>query len=403
MTDLRWLDARLKASGASQDWSDDGSDPPWRGGWIGYLSYELGGSIEPHARSSRADKRLGWPLYEWLWCPQVFVHDAEKLRWSCADLQSAEPVDDDRLFASLGMATAARSSVPVQAALESWQTRQSRSAIEAAVRRTIEYIRAGDVFQANIAQQFVSRLNVPPRQLAAAAWQRVPNWYSAYLELATDRQVLSLSPELFLEVDRAKRQITTRPLKGTIDSSKHRSALANSGKDEAELNMIIDLMRNDLGRVCEFGSVQVTQPRTIESHPTVHHGVATIEGRLRQQTALEDIVAATFPAGSITGAPKIRAMQIINELEPFERGPYCGSIGYVGMNQITLNVAIRTMTIEGDALTYAAGAGIVADSDPTMECDEMFAKSAVVRGLAQPDPQSRSTKPSQSDEVLVNG
>ncbi len=403
MADLGWLDERLAAAGASPALSTDCSDPPWRGGWLGYLSYELGRSIEPRACSSRSNKRPRWPLYEWLWCPQVFVLDAGKRQWYRADLQSAEPIGDEELLASLGVAHVARPSVPGKSALEPWQNRQPRHAIEAAVRRTIEYIRAGDVFQANIAQQFGSRLNGSPRQLAAAAWDRTPNWYSAYLELAADRQVLSLSPELFLEVDRANRQITTRPLKGTLDSSQQRSALAASGKDEAELNMIVDLMRNDLGRVCEFGTVHVTQPRTIESHPTVHHGVATIEGRLRERTEFKDIIAATFPAGSITGAPKIRAMQIIDELEPFERGPYCGSIGYVGASQVALNVAIRTMTIEGDTLTYAAGAGIVAESDPATECDEMFAKSAVVQALAHPDLSGLSPQTPRSGRMLVNG
>jgi para-aminobenzoate synthetase component 1 len=157
--------------------------------------------------------------------------------------------------------------------------------------------------------------------------------------------------------------------------------LLESAKDQAELNMIIDLERNDLGRVCEIGSVRVTQPRTIEAHPTVYHGVATVEGRLRPDVDLLDLLRATFPGGSITGAPKIRAMEIIEELEPTRRGPYCGAIGYLSADgHIEFNIAIRTMIMKAGRVHVPVGGGIVADSDPADEYEETLVKARAMLG-----------------------
>jgi para-aminobenzoate synthetase component 1 len=175
-------------------------------------------------------------------------------------------------------------------------------------------------------------------------------------------------------------------------------ALRASPKDEAELNMIVDLERNDLGRVCRTGTVRVTQPRMIEKHPTVYHGVATVEGVLRPEVTLVDLLRATFPGGSVTGAPKIRAMQIIDELEPVRRGPYCGAIGYLAADgTMEFSVAIRTMTMLSDGIVHVpVGGGIVAESDPSAEYEETLVKAratlqalgvrgAEFRSAAQPD------------------
>jgi anthranilate/para-aminobenzoate synthase component I len=152
--------------------------------------------------------------------------------------------------------------------------------------------------------------------------------------------------------------------------------LRDSAKDQAELNMIIDLERNDLGRVCEIGSVRVTQPRVVEQHPTVLHTAATVEGFLRDDVTFVELLRATFPGGSITGAPKIRAMEIIEELEPHRRGPYCGAIGYIGGDGlIELNVAIRTMIVRDGFVHVPVGGGIVADSDPAAEYEETLVKA----------------------------
>jgi para-aminobenzoate synthetase component 1 len=152
--------------------------------------------------------------------------------------------------------------------------------------------------------------------------------------------------------------------------------LRRSEKDQAELNMIVDLERNDLGRVCEVGSVRVTQLRTIEDHPTVYHGVATVEGILRAEVGLVNLLRATFPGGSVTGAPKIRAMEIIDELEPTRRGAYCGAIGWIGPGgAMELNVAIRTMMAKGGRIHVPVGGGIVADSEPEGEYAETLVKA----------------------------
>jgi para-aminobenzoate synthetase component 1 len=155
-----------------------------------------------------------------------------------------------------------------------------------------------------------------------------------------------------------------------------RDQLLDSAKDQAELNMIVDLERNDLGRVCRFGSVKVTESRTIEAHPTVYQGAATVEGVLRDDVSFVDLLRATFPGGSVTGAPKIRAMQIIEELEPTRRGPYCGAIGYLSRDgHAAFNIAIRTMINTGDAIHIPVGGGIVADSRPAEEYEETLVKA----------------------------
>jgi para-aminobenzoate synthetase component 1 len=216
-------------------------------------------------------------------------------------------------------------------------------------------------------------------------------WYGGYLELPDGRCLLSLSPELFLDVESGTRRVVTRPIKGTRPASVSEAELLASAKDAAELHMIVDLMRNDLGRICEFGSVQVPVARTIETHPTVHHGVGEVTGRLRDGVKLYELLRATFPGGSVTGAPKIRAMQIIDELEPVTRGPYCGAVGFVGGgDRIVLNIGIRTLVLTGqrpdgrwDRLTgrldYGVGGGIVADSDPRAEYRETVDKAEILK------------------------
>jgi anthranilate/para-aminobenzoate synthase component I len=172
------------------------------------------------------------------------------------------------------------------------------------------------------------------------------------------------------------RHVVTRPIKGTRPRACDPNDLLRSPKDNAELLMITDLERNDLGRVCQYGSVWVRELKRVESYATVHHLVATVEGLLRRDVTHVDCVRACFPGGSITGAPKIRAMQIIDELEPHARGVYCGAIGFLGFNDVShLNIAIRTVVQQGPRLTFHAGGGIVADSEPDAEYDETLAKA----------------------------
>jgi para-aminobenzoate synthetase component 1 len=251
----------------------------------------------------------------------------------------------------------------------------SREQYEAAVARVIEYIRAGDVFQVNLSQRFSCGLPAQPEEILDRLDERAPALFGGCLSY-DDFALVSNSPELFLRVT-PDRRVVTRPIKGTRPRAPGMATeLLRSLKDQAELNMIIDLERNDLGRVCEIGSVRVTEPRAIEAHPTVYHGVATIEGVLREDVTFVDLLRATFPGGSVTGAPKIRAMEIIEELEPVRRGPYCGAIGYLDADgTIELNVAIRTMIIKDGLVHIPVGGGIVADSDPAGEYEETLVKA----------------------------
>ena len=348
--------------------------------WMGWLAYDLAASIEPGVLS-----RSTFPPDPLAMLQRV-------------DLASHAP-----------QTTAPNPHASPRTVLRS---SQGREAYKRAVRRALEYIRAGDVYQANIAHQFTGRFSGSPAELFAAlagsadpvhglgliaptASQSRPGRPAApALPVSETIAVLSLSPELFLAYDAPTRRITTRPMKGTRPGNADPHELRDAEKDRAELAMIVDLMRNDLGRVCEFGSVQVDDPRAIERHASgpgaVLQATATVSGTVREGTTTADILAATFPPGSVTGTPKLRAMQIIDELEPFARGPYCGCLGLFHDNgSFELAVAIRTLVIRGtvkpgtdtfdDALlTYCVGAGIVADSDPESEWLETLDKARVL-------------------------
>jgi para-aminobenzoate synthetase component 1 len=253
----------------------------------------------------------------------------------------------------------------------------------AAVSRVREYIAAGDVYQVNLSQRFHARSGRPPFEIYEALRAASPAPYAAFLQFGR-RALLSASPEQFLEL--RERRLLTRPIKGTRrrgatpeeDRRLVQDLLANP-KDDAELAMIVDLERNDLGRVCEPGSVAVDVPKALENHPTVHHLSATIEGRLRAGAGPVDVLRATFPGGSVTGAPKIRAMEIIDELEPTRRAFYTGAIGALGFDgSMNLSVAIRTVLADGPDYFFQAGGGIVADSDPAAEYEETLAKAAAM-------------------------
>ncbi|MBI1373882.1 MAG: aminodeoxychorismate synthase, component I [Phycisphaera sp.] len=357
------------------------------GRWFGYLSYDLARVIE-HRKLTQS-RHHDWPLVELAWCPDTIEFPARTPFTKAATTRFSD------------------SCVPTPVATN-LRSNFTRDAYLAAVQRVLDYIAAGDVFQVNLAQRFTANFTGDPRRLYQRLASISPAWYGAYMELGTrnaergsERALLSTSPELFLQLN--DRHVITRPIKGTRPAgatrfSESHDELLRSPKDTAELNMIVDLMRNDLGRVCAYGSVRVDEARVIESHPTVHHGVATISGDLHASRDVVDLLRATLPGGSVTGAPKVRAMQIIDELEPDPRGPYCGCIGYLSKDDACLNIAIRTMLISdfgsriadvhGDAepnpkseirnpksLSFSVGGGIVADSDPAAEYDETLTKA----------------------------
>ncbi len=248
------------------------------------------------------------------------------------------------------------------------------------VRRGIDYIHAGDCFQVNLSQRLLHPATLPPLELYARLRQRNPAPFAAYLDLG-DFVIASASPERFVLVRDG--QVQTRPIKGTRprgstpeEDRRRAEELLASVKDRAENVMIVDLLRNDLGRVCAYGSVRVEAVCRLESYPTVHHLVSEVQGTLRPGLGPVDLLRAAFPGGSVTGAPKVRAMEIIAELEPTARGPYCGSLGYIGFDGgMDTSILIRTFTLGRGWVQFPVGGGIVADSDPQAEHAETLHKA----------------------------
>jgi para-aminobenzoate synthetase component 1 len=262
----------------------------------------------------------------------------------------------------------------------------NRAAYLKTVRRAIDYIYAGDCFQVNIAQRLLCPALLPPIELYRRLRWRNPATFSAYADLG-DFVVASASPERFLRVEGG--EVETRPIKGTrprgatpAEDESRVAELLHSAKDRAENVMIVDLLRNDLGRVCGYGSVRVAALCRLESYAFVHHLVSEVRGRLRDGLGPIDLLRAAFPGGSVTGAPKIRAMEIIDELEPCRRGVYTGAIGYFSDHgRADFNIAIRTLVIEADTAHFHVGGGIVIDSDPLLEYRETLAKGRRLRQI----------------------
>jgi anthranilate/para-aminobenzoate synthase component I len=335
-----WRDPLDALAWLPRSWEDLGLPETER--WKGFLSYDLGRRFE--RLPTRARDVIRAPLFQFGIEPSGRLPGSERHQRPPAELY--------RLRSSF-----------------------ARDEYLRAVERSLEYVRAGDVFQVNLSQVFTVAFDRHASTVFARLNAAAPAVYGAYLNFG-EIDLVSNSPELFLRVT-PDRRVVTRPIKGTRPRLPGMGEeLLASAKDAAELNMIIDLERNDLGRVCEIGSVKVTQPRTIEEHPTVYHGVATVEGVLREDVGFVDLLRATFPGGSVTGAPKIRAMEIIEELEPVRRGPYCGAIGYLAQDgSMQFNVAIRTMTFKDGLVHVPVGGGIVADSDPAAEYEETLVKA----------------------------
>ena len=352
--------------------------PPFTGGWIVALGYGLGTVFEPTGVSPARHRHATAPRAVLYWCDDAWCYDhatgalhavgnppaLRETAHSAPNHWHLGPVTDDDPDARYASAVA----------------------------RTVEYIRAGDAFQANIARRFHGSLSGDVRSFAHAAISRNSAWFGAAIDLPDGGALVSMSPELFLRV-RADGSAISRPIKGTRPVDTPRAELAESEKDAAELAMIVDLMRNDLGRVAEIGSVTVAEDRVLETHTTVHHGVAEVRATLRDDVEWTDLLAAAFPPGSVTGAPKVRAMQIIDELEDHERGFYCGAIGFISKSgDCGLSVAIRTAQVGAEvrgangappsrSVVYHAGCGIVADSDPLAEVAETHAKARALTRL----------------------
>jgi len=296
-------------------------------------------------------------------------------------------------------ASAEKSATVIDRRYSRWESNQTQAAFEARVARAKEYIAAGDIYQVNLAQKFSTPFMGNPYRLFEHLLARSPAPGGAFLDFG-NTQILSASPELFLRI--RGRHITTRPIKGTRPRSRDpvrdeqlAFELLTDPKELAELVMITDLERNDLGRICEYGSVTVTQLVQLERFAQVFHLVSTIEGMLRPGVEALDAVRACIPGGSISGAPKKRACEIIAELEPCPRGIYTGLIGYFDDNgDAAFSIAIRTMILENKNLHFSVGSGITAGSTPALEYNETLHKAAgmkmaldAYRRLEQNQPQ----------------
>ena len=402
--------------GAADGW--DGPIP-FGPGWIASLAYEFGRSLEPaverptapldppapdaaSARSTGSRDDRDWPdlLLARITGGLAFEHAAGRWWWfGETPPETREDLLEAVHLAARGEPTAAEPFAilgPEHLSLDD-------AAHEAAVAAARRAIAAGEIFQANITRRRSLECRGSVRDLAIAALAAARPRYGAVLEAPGGRGLVSMSPELFLDVRQRPdglRVARTRPIKGTLGAADTAEAdagparLLASEKDAAELTMIVDLMRHDLGRVAIPGGVRVSRPRYVETHATVHHAVAEVEAVLRPDVDPAALLAATFPPGSVTGAPKIRAMQVIDRLEPVRRGPYCGAIGWLGDDgTVRLNVAIRTIAFTAAAeasgssdadrrrgrIDYASGGGIVADSDPAAERREADVKAEVFR------------------------
>jgi para-aminobenzoate synthetase component 1 len=331
------------------------------GGAIGFFSYEATRTIEPRSYSQQRHDDLNLPLARLVFYRRLSYQPNQTASTPATPLELI-PFPDNS---------------------------EARHWYQSGVQTIKDYIAAGDIYQANLTRRFSFETPFTP----ATIYQRLGSLgiapHAALLEWK-DFSLVSNSPETFLTLRSGV--LEAKPIKGTIrrgstptEDKQRKDQLAHSAKNRAENVMIVDLLRNDLGRVCEFGSVEVPHLYAIETFPTLHHGISTVRGKLRSDCDALDAFLAAFPCGSITGAPKIRAMQILSELEPHPRGASMGSIGYFAFNgDMKWSVAIRTATVIGTTAHFHVGGGIVADSEPADEYEEMCLKARALYSAIVP-------------------
>ncbi len=366
--------------------------PPFQGGVAGFLGYEFGRRLERLPAPRADDLKLpdAWlGAYDWV----IAWDHLEGKTWVVAREAGTRGSGEAGRSAHQGSKTSSKRSVvdrrggdpPAKSTIGGIPLRLHAGGVSLAVEQVRQYILAGDIFQANLSQRFVAPWTGEPFEFYQRLIASNPAPFSAFFQ-GDGFAIASASPERFLSVDAAG-QVETRPIKGTrprgatpAEDRRLADALLASAKDRAENVMIVDLLRNDLSKVCRPGSVEVPALCTLESHPTVHHLESIVTGRLEPGRTAVDLLRAAFPGGSITGAPKVRAMEILTELEPVARGVYCGTIGWLSLTgAMDTSIAIRTVTLRNGRAYFHAGGGIVADSDPAMEYQETLDKAAGIR------------------------
>ena len=356
-------------------------------GAMGYFSYDLGWHIEKLPDISVDDLNIPEIFLCFYDNLLVFDHKTKKVTLTSADFQNNYGNSDrfhsktdefKKLLIEAGNCKPYTGKKRTQ--FHSLQSNITHAEYVNAIHKIKDYIKAGDVYQINFAQRIQAEGSFSPEEIYLKLRSINPTSFSGFFNTG-EFSLLSNSPELFLIKDGQK--VLTRPMKGTRprdknkkQDSKYKNELLKSLKDKAELIMIVDLERNDIGKVCRYGSVRIKKLRRIESYKTVYHTTSTVEGIINNGIDCVDLLKATFPGGSITGAPKVRAMEIIEELEPNKRAFYTGSMGYLGFNgNIDLNILIRTILLKENKLYYPVGGGIVWDSTPEAEYEETITKA----------------------------
>ncbi len=344
---------------------------PFIGGAVGYFAYDLCHFVEKLPRRAVDDMHIP-DCYMGLHDGIVVIdHLTGKTYIAALGIQEDSSTVIQRIESKILSRHDTRPALKVKKKrrVPKFTSNFTKEAYVKAIEKIREYIAAGDIYQANMTQRFECELEETPLELYAKLRQMNPAPFASYLDFGEGR-IVSSSPERFIRIQ--DRIIETRPIKGTRprgstpeEDRANRKELVNSEKDRAELSMIVDLERNDLGKIAKTGTVHVSEVFVVETYATVHHLVATIMAEIREECHIIDCIKAMFPGGSITGAPKIRAMEIIDELEPTQRNVYTGSIGYIGFNgDADLNIAIRTILCKDTMACFQAGGGIEWDSDP---------------------------------------
>jgi para-aminobenzoate synthetase component 1 len=373
------------------------------GGWIGFFSYELARFIEKLPATAVDDLDMALIRLCFYDCVIAYDHLKNTFRLLALEIPGDTKTPEQKLTELEHLLLESQNIEVIPPApdefdnmnLSTVRCNMSKAYYLQSIKKIKQYIYDGEVYQINFSRRFESEFNADAIDLFHWQNQYNPSPYAAYIDCG-NFHIVSASPEMFITV--ADGIIQTKPIKGTrqrLDeniykqpqsvqiNTKNLNDLLYSEKEQAELNMIIDLERNDLARICVPGTRKVVQPREIESYPTVFHAVATVAGRLRDDVTFCDILKAMFPGGSITGAPKIRSMEIIDETELTTRGVYTGSIGFIGIDgSVCLNIAIRTIIIKNQKAYAQTGGGIVADSDPEAEWQETITKArALLAGI----------------------
>jgi len=351
---------------------------PFQGGFVGYLSYELGKYIEKLPDTRVDDYRM--PEFYFALYDLIYVYDILEKKFYIAGYDIGNPDFQNKINRFIKKLKEFKKDYGKVRIGDKFESNFEKSEYLTAIERARDYIYKGDIYQVNLSQRFRVEFSGDPYKFYSIFRKLSPAPFGAFLDYESF-QILSNSPERYLLI--SSDHIETRPIKGTRKRGKNPQEdlelieeLKMSEKDKAEHLMIVDLERNDLGRVARFGTVKVSEFEVIETYANVHHMVSTVEAKVRGDRDCIDCIKNSYPGGSITGAPKIRSMEIIDELEPTYRGVYTGSIGYIDLTgDIDLNIAIRTAILKDGFLNFQVGGGIVYDSNPEEEYIETIVKA----------------------------